>query len=899
MFIFLGKMEKKATKPNLMQTEDSETESGEDDMDTIAADLEYHANKSVKIERDPLKVEPGVNPESGEKPMVVNADYSDDNNQASDNSIIEVDQSPFNPRTIKEGLEARVVLTDIRFTGELAAATTRRVVSKKKKAVGKKTKKLVEYKVRRKPGRKPKLKIISPKAPLVPERDPSNPWDVRVVSEFLYYCCPECPVRTKKLSKFLKHANEKHDNFNKVCRSIHVRNPPVVISRREPKVPFEEWINTVDEEVEKKTSTLPNKRPRTDSEGEPFMAFEEVQVYCELDLGANHVIFPPNKQVVEIDASEDEDLICPPHVYLKPIGRLPQVSLDQPIFVPPQTPTVQTMVVPLLQTVPSMVVEAPDESIMDTMPFLEEFLAQEPLTVVPDIPELPTEELEMLDPENEVRRAEDGLYQCDGCNFKAKDLQPLRWHWKVHAKEDTFCRVCGLRCDNDGLQLVKHYQELHPFTNLPHKHPLFKCTDCEVTCKGVIATSKHMREEHKHTYKPYLCPHCQEPTYHFKLNSLHFYKHVDDGEIEPDPKTLPPRYPHVKKERRPCEYLCPDCGKVSKDKAAFRSHKKMVHNINGPREFKCSQCDFVARKANSLWNHKRKVHEPEKHSSCQYCQKSFYILSSLNNHIEEQHQDEITNSDYICDRCGKNFLQKCSIERHNKDFGMCGAQSKLTGLNAYKKTAWQNDPITCYQCDSTLLNIKQFLEHFKRRHDGLVMRAHGREVYPCFPCSKVFVTIAGLEIHNCSVHKTGRGKRCPDCNIICIGQHNCNGKKGVKQFKCFYCDYKQTTRDGMKDHILFEHHGEDIPFKCGQCMKTFAFKDQLSSHIDNHHKNVTCDLCDQTLVSPWEFRRHQVFVHNIRHGLYFCNHCPKKLFVNKSRLEKHMFEKHGDDSDSD
>jgi hypothetical protein len=894
------------TKPFLIQTEediDSETDSGQEDMDIsyTVGDHGYGSNQSVKSEQDPLKVEPGVNPESGEKPMVINADDSNDDSQASDNSIIEVDQSHFNPRTIR-GLEARVVLTDIRFTGELAAATTRRVVPKKKKGVLKKTKKLVEYKVRRKPGPKPKPKIIPFKAPPVPVRDPNNPWDVRIVSEFLYYCCPECPVRSKKLSKFLKHANEKHDNFNKVCRSIHVRNPRVEISRREAKVPFEEWINTVDEEVEKKTSTLPNKRPRTYSEGEPFMAFEEVQVYCELDLGANHVIFPPNKQVVEIDASEDEDLICPPHVYLKPIGRLPQIPLDQTMLV---TPTVQTVVLPNYQdpvvlpmVAPLQLTIQPDDPITETdsIPLPDKSVL--PIEPLHHIPELAIEQLEMLEPENEVQKAEDGLYQCDACNFKVPVLELLRSHWKGHAQEDIFCCVCGLRFDNDGQQLLKHYQELHPFTNLPHD-PLYKCTDCEVTCKGIIATSKHMREEHKHIYKPYLCPHCQAPNYNFKMNTIHFYQHIDDGEIEPDPKTLPPRYEHVRGDKRPCENLCPDCGKVFKNKRAFRTHHQRVHNNNGPTECKCSQCDYVGQTVNQLWNHKRKIHEPEKHVSCQYCQKSFYVLFKLNNHIEEKHQDQITCCDLMCEYCGLKFIQKSSFTRHSKvnDCHQGKPKKSSSQIYKYKKTSWQNDPVTCDHCDTTLINIGEYLEHYKSRHDGLVMRPNDRRLFPCFPCSKAFVTITGLEVHNFYAHKTGRGIKCPDCRKCYLSVHNCSKKKGVKRFKCFYCDYRQMTRDGMKDHILFEHHGEDIPFKCGQCMQTFAFKDQLRSHNDNHHMKMPCDLCDQTLASSWEHRKHQAFVHNIRHGLYFCNHCPKKLFVNKSRLENHMLEKHGDDSD--
>ena len=38
-----------------------------------------------------------------------------------------------------------------------------------------------------------------------------NPWDVSTLEEFLYYCCPECPERTKDSHVFLDHAVKTHE----------------------------------------------------------------------------------------------------------------------------------------------------------------------------------------------------------------------------------------------------------------------------------------------------------------------------------------------------------------------------------------------------------------------------------------------------------------------------------------------------------------------------------------------------------------------------------------------------------------------------------------------------------------------------------------------------------------
>ena len=37
-----------------------------------------------------------------------------------------------------------------------------------------------------------------------------NPWTVSTFKEFLYYCCPECDIKTKEEALFFQHALEKH-----------------------------------------------------------------------------------------------------------------------------------------------------------------------------------------------------------------------------------------------------------------------------------------------------------------------------------------------------------------------------------------------------------------------------------------------------------------------------------------------------------------------------------------------------------------------------------------------------------------------------------------------------------------------------------------------------------------
>ena len=38
----------------------------------------------------------------------------------------------------------------------------------------------------------------------------TNPWAVKNLNDFLYFCCPECNVKDQSKESFLKHALDKH-----------------------------------------------------------------------------------------------------------------------------------------------------------------------------------------------------------------------------------------------------------------------------------------------------------------------------------------------------------------------------------------------------------------------------------------------------------------------------------------------------------------------------------------------------------------------------------------------------------------------------------------------------------------------------------------------------------------
>ena len=51
----------------------------------------------------------------------------------------------------------------------------------------------------------------------------SNPWNVESLETFLFFCCPECDLKTKDTQEFTKHAFKCHKNAknSKIFDSFH------------------------------------------------------------------------------------------------------------------------------------------------------------------------------------------------------------------------------------------------------------------------------------------------------------------------------------------------------------------------------------------------------------------------------------------------------------------------------------------------------------------------------------------------------------------------------------------------------------------------------------------------------------------------------------------------------
>ena len=54
-----------------------------------------------------------------------------------------------------------------------------------------------------------------------------NPWLVPNIDEFLYYCCPECDIKTKEPGELFDHAVQQHQLAKETLTESEVEAPEI------------------------------------------------------------------------------------------------------------------------------------------------------------------------------------------------------------------------------------------------------------------------------------------------------------------------------------------------------------------------------------------------------------------------------------------------------------------------------------------------------------------------------------------------------------------------------------------------------------------------------------------------------------------------------------------------
>ncbi|XP_073406423.1 LOW QUALITY PROTEIN: uncharacterized protein [Dendrobates tinctorius] len=248
--------------------------------------------------------------------------------------------------------------------------------------------------------------------------------------------------------------------------------------------------------------------------------------------------------------------------------------------------------------------------------------------------------------------------------------------------------------------------------------------------------------------------------------------------------------------------------------------------IHIAKRFSCSKCGKYFIQKSDLVRHER-IHTGEKPFPCSECGKCFVQKPDLLNH-QRTHTGE---KPYSCPECGKCFARKSAVVSH-------------------QRTHTGEKPFSCSECGKCFIQKAHLVGH-QRTHTG-------EKPYSCSECGQCFAWKSHFVTHQRN-HTGEMSYLCPECG------------KSFKQ-KWILVIHQRT------------HTGEK-PFSCSECGKGFVQKSHLVSHQRTHtgEKPYLCSECGKCFAWKSHFVTHQRS--NTGEKSYLCSEC-EKCWSDKSSLDK-------------
>ncbi|OWF47845.1 uncharacterized protein LOC110453822 [Mizuhopecten yessoensis] len=304
----------------------------------------------------------------------------------------------------------------------------------------------------------------------------------------------------------------------------------------------------------------------------------------------------------------------------------------------------------------------------------------------------------------------------------------------------------------------------------------------------------------------------------------------------------------------------PRCGVCSEP----YNHFTRLHT--GPKPFKCSMCLKMYQKSTDFHFHLN-THSGDLPNKCNICEKGFSRKDRLRLHKENEHGIKT----YKCEQCKKYFEGESAFEKHKKNhnelvYVQCDVCNNVFNdtKSLGKHRSFHNcyDHFTCKFCGSKFNNFDMVKEH---------VRKHFSEPsHACNICKRRFLSVDQLTVHRKTHYKK-------------MSEKSLSKESGA---------VLSTERDRSENHKK-TYLGPKLPFKCGQCPKSFYNAKACQRHEKSIHRDArhTCKLCGLEFSRPENLKAHVTNIHAGEISAHKCTFCWIR-FKNAIELNNHKTKHH-------
>ena len=577
----------------------------------------------------------------------------------------------------------------------------------------------------------------------------TNPWQVPSLDEYLYYCCPECELRTKEYKLFFNHAVALHQSASVLLEEVPETSDPLEVS--EDIVVKEEYTETTDEVViDNKRKFEPDSCIEEEGPLNKKVKTNEVQCYyCgyiteNTTVIEDHIRDKHNSDVTNIMHGLPRDHQC---------------EQCKVVFISEEILKVHLCGItnPSIKLCDASVIEVCDQCGL-------EFKGHRSLLY-----------------HYAAKHSTEKKFDCDLCDYKFYTLSSLRTHKKAVHQGSTVCDTCG-RAFKSLITLRKHEREVH--LGAKRKQLSEKCKLCEFRSLSRPVLRQHMSDEHP-DYNPYLCEDCGKSfsmktyfTVHLRSKQCTKKSTVKVSTVSKKVKKVSKKVSKVSNEvskvsnelsnevpYKEDNFKCDHCGIKFSTKLQLKSH---VWNAHTQKFFICTLCEKVIHSRKKL-----KKHYIESHSkrlvkdevlACEHCDMKFETSEEFNEHQKLQHQ---LSSEHYCDQCGKTFASTIILQAH-----------KMECHNYNPLNPQYSQSFNTFKCDLCP----------KRLKSKGTLRAHRKE------------------LHEKEIHK----HFCQDCEFTAyylntLKDHISTNHSPMIRLQCDHCAYTTLKKKDLQHHLLNEH----------------------------------------------------------------------------------------------